>query len=115
MDEDVMEEGPTVTAIKDLVGDAVNTARDPMGDGQFIDHSDGARNEEGDGHGLMVMSQLSTPSSEALPPPPIKDAWLSMASKYLRSPYVNPLLVQRKAKDALKDIYKRFKTNVQAK
>lgn len=28
MDEDVMEEGPTVTAIKDLVGDAVNTARD---------------------------------------------------------------------------------------
>ncbi|EOX99493.1 Uncharacterized protein TCM_008175 [Theobroma cacao] len=56
-----------------------------------------------------------TPSAEAPPRPELEDARVILASKYLRSLYVNPLLVQRKAKDDLKDRYESFLKNDQAR
>ncbi|EOY32052.1 Uncharacterized protein TCM_039468 [Theobroma cacao] len=89
MAEDVVEEKPTVNEAEDLVGDLagdiVNATRD------------------------LARDLGSTPSLEAPPPPSVKDARLRMASKYLRSSYVNTLLVQRKKKDMLKDKYECFK------
>ncbi|EOY01177.1 Uncharacterized protein TCM_011112 [Theobroma cacao] len=57
----------------------------------------------------------STPFPKARLPPQVKDACVSMISKSVQSSYANPLLVQCKAKDALKDRYEFFMKNEQAR
>ncbi|EOY31742.1 Uncharacterized protein TCM_038859 [Theobroma cacao] len=86
-DEDTVEEGPLVSTYG--VGSKwINVFN------FFVNRMECATNK-GKLTGLILKSQLApqhaqcTPNPKASPPPSVEDAQLSMASKYLRSPYID--------------------------